>query len=259
MIKRIVIGSAIAAAGLAGYMSVRRWWETWGVDPEEGSRSLPGDELVPDATMVDTRGITIDAPVGQVWPWLVQMGYGRGGWYSWDAIDMKGSSAEAIRPELQQVAVGDVFPTDPGGGFVVKVVEPERALVLYVDPEILAARKPSGPVVGDELGLAASGKFLETATPPRFTLAWAFVLEPVEGERTRLIERFRARIESESQGSKALAPLLGFGLFLMTQRQMRNIQARAEKLAREREAFHRDVDAVVERALTGDPAEAPAG
>lgn len=256
MIKRIVIGSAIAAAGWAGYAAVRRWYESWGVDPIESGRTLPGDELVPGATHVDTRVLEIDAPVGAVWPWLAQMGYGRGGWYSWDAIDMKGSSAHVIRPELQQVVVGDVFPTDPGGGFVAKVVEPERALVLYVDPEILAARSPSKPDAGAELGLAASGKFLETATPPQFTAAWIFVLEPLDGERTRLIERFRVRMDGETTGSRFVGPALGFGVFVMTQKQMLGIKARAEKLARDREALHRDVDAVVGQALADGPVAA---
>src|SRR3990172_10244978 len=111
MLKRIVVGSAIAAPRLAP-------------DPPAGA----------------PRGRTIDAPPEAVWPWLVQMGYGRGGWYSYDAVDMKGASSATILPEHQSLAVGDLVPTDPGGGFVVKVVESEHALVLYVDPEVLAAR-----------------------------------------------------------------------------------------------------------------------
>jgi hypothetical protein len=257
MIKRIVVGSAIAAAGWAGYVAAQRWYRTWGIDPAEAGKALPGDELVPEPTASDTRGITVDATPEAVWPWLVQMGYGRAGWYSYDAIDMKGASSEAILPEHQSLAVDDIVPTDPGGGFVVKVVEPERALVLYIDPEVLAARKDAPVPAAEAPGLAMSGKFLETATPPKFTAAWSFVLEPLGGGQTRLLERFRVRMDGESPGSKVLAPLLGFGVFVMTQRQMLGIKARAEKLARDRESFHRDVDAVVEQAMATEAA--PAG
>ena len=258
MLKRIVVGSALAAAGWAAYATTMRWYRTWGIDPAEAEKALPGDDLVPEPTACDTRGLTIDAPPEAVWPWLVQMGYGRGGWYSYDAVDMKGASAGAILPEHQSLAAGDVVPTDPGGGFIVRVVEPEQALVLYIDPEVLAARNAATVPVADATpGLAASGRFLETALPPQFTAAWAFVLEPLDGGRTRLLERFRIRLDGASTGSRFLGPLLDFGLFVMTQRQMLGIRARAEKLARDREALHRDVDEVADRAMSAEAA--PAG
>jgi hypothetical protein len=258
MLKRIVVGSAIAAAGWAAYATTMRWYRTWGIDPDEAGRALPGDDLVPEPGACDTRGLTIEAPPEAVWPWLVQMGYGRGGWYSYDAVDMKGASSGMIQPENQSLAVGDVVPTDPGGGFVVKVVEPEQALVLYIDPEVLAARKAATLPVAEAPGLAMSGKFLETATPPQFTAVWTFALEPLAGGRTRLLERFRVRMDGASAGSRFLAPLLGFGVFVMTQRQMLGIRTRAEKLARDREALHRDVDEVADRAMSAEPAASPA-
>ena len=98
-------------------------------------------------------------------------------------------------------------------------------------------------------GVAVSGRFLATATPPKFSAAWAFILEPIEGGGTRLIERFRARMESSSPGSQLLGPMLGFGVFVMTRRQMLGIKARAEKLAKDRQLLHRDVDEIVERAM----------
>ena len=250
MIKRILVGSALAAGGWAAWSNVRRWWATWGFDAAEAGRTLPGDELVPDPSTVETRGITIMAPPAAVWPWLVQMGYGRGGWYSYDALDMKGSSSDTIRPELQQLAVGDTVQTDPEGGFVARIVDPERALVLYVDPEIMASRRPASTGPREVApGVVLSGRFLETATPPAFSAAWAFVLEPVGSDQTRLIERFRARMDVPSASSRFLGPTLGFGIFVMTRRQMLGIKARAEKLTRDREDLHRDVDEIVERAM----------
>src|SRR6185369_12325462 len=93
----------------------------------------------------ETRGITIDAVVEDVWPWLMQLGYGRGGWYSYDKLDMKGHSATEILPEWQGLQVGDTVPTHPDGGFEVRALEPGRALVLYVDSEIAGQWKKPTP------------------------------------------------------------------------------------------------------------------
>ena len=92
-----------------------------------------GDDIVSDAHAQLTHAASIDAPPQDVWPWLLQMGCQRAGWYSWDALDNAGvRSAERIIPELQHLAVGDVLPARPGGagGFKVLRIVPERALVL---------------------------------------------------------------------------------------------------------------------------------
>jgi hypothetical protein len=82
-----VAGGALAA-GLGAYpLFFRRWCLTWGARPDEVARKLPGDELLADAGIVSTRAVTIDAPPGAIWPWLVQMGSGRGGVYTYDWIE----------------------------------------------------------------------------------------------------------------------------------------------------------------------------
>jgi hypothetical protein len=129
---------------------------------DEARRPLPGDELVPDAKLRWTHGVTIRAGPADVWPWLVQMGCRRAGWYSYDGLDNGGSpSAERIVPELQRAAVGDVFPMTPTAedGFVVRAIDPGRALVL-----------------GDPTGSAT----------------WAFTLVPIDERTTRLVTRVRA-------------------------------------------------------------------
>jgi hypothetical protein len=229
MLKRIVVGSTIAATSWYAFYRVTRWRAAWGSDPAERAMILPGDELVPGAAAVDTRAITIDAPPEAVWPWLVQMGYGRAGWYSYDKLDMKGRSADEILPEYQALAVGDMVPTDPGGGFVVRVLEPGRALVLGIDEEILARRDASGNVGLEAPGLAASGTFMKAAVPPEFRASWAFVLEPIDGGRTRLIERFRAWFGASTPISPAMGPLLDLGVFVMVRRQLLGIRERAER------------------------------
>jgi hypothetical protein len=129
----------------------------------ERGRSLPADGMVPDPLFASTHAITIDAPPEHVWPWIAQMGAGRAGWYSWDAIDNGGApSATRLLPELQAVVPGDLMPAAPGAtdAFVVARAIPPRDLVLTA---------PDG-----QGGYAA---------------AWEHVLEPLDGERTRLIAR----------------------------------------------------------------------
>ena len=108
--KRWLFAAAAVGTGLIVYREVvRPWWQSWGIDRTDVDRTLPGDGLVPDAPTIDTRSIEIAAPPSDVWPWLVQMGYGRAGWYSYDSIDMVGASSRRIVPEWQSLAVGDVL------------------------------------------------------------------------------------------------------------------------------------------------------
>jgi hypothetical protein len=256
MLRKFVFAGAMLAVAAAWsvYARARRWQATWGIDPLEQEATLPGDDLVPDATAVETRGVDVAAPREAVWPWLVQMGYGRGGWYSIDQLDMAGRSAETIVPELQGLAVGDVMPTHPGGGFEVRALEPGRSLVLFTDTalvqaqsEAAAARREAGET--DAVvppGLAASGAVL-SATPPSFAASWTFALEPLPDGGTRLIERFRARFDDVSPASALVLPWIGFGVVVMMHRQMIGIRRRAERLARRR-------DAAVEPTLEGTPA-----
>jgi ketosteroid isomerase-like protein len=166
---------------------------------DEAQRRLPGDELVP-AKVQYTNAITIHARPSAIWPWLVQMGCGhRAGAYSYDGLDNGGiPSAERIIPELQHVEVGDILPWTPTAddGFIVRAVEPERALVL-----------------GEETG----------------SISWAFVLEPIDETSTRLIARGRTWY-------KTLAARLMIGLFHpihfgMQRRQLLNLKRRAETRA----------------------------
>jgi len=244
MFKRLLIFSAAIASSLAwaAFVTGRTLWRRWGVDPGEAARQLPGDELVGEAGGVDTRGIDIAAPPAAVWPWLVQMGYGRGGWYSYDQLDVDRPSADRILPEFQSLAVGDVLPTDPGGGFEVKLIEPERTLVLYLDRALVESQRggeDARPAGGEGLDAAspnvrATGAYLDRAMSGEFAASWAFVLEPRDGG-TRLVERFRIRMDPPTgpSGRPPQVPpfarsLLGFGVFVMVRRQMLGIRDRAE-------------------------------
>lgn len=102
---------------------------------DEKQHPMPGDGLVPEPMVTITHAITIDAPPERVWPWLVQMGSLRGGWYSYDRIDNGGRpSADTVLDEFQHLAPGDIVPCLPGArdAFVVAVVDPPHDLILTV-------------------------------------------------------------------------------------------------------------------------------
>jgi hypothetical protein len=162
---------------------------------------LSGDDIVPEARAQFTHAVTIAAPPRDVWPWLVQMGCQRGGWYSWDRLDNAGKpSAERIVPELQHIEVGDVLPYRPTGneGFEVLRVEPEKALILG-------------------------------STAKDFHGTWAFVLEPVGETATRLVTRYRAAYEPSLKMALTL-PWMGSLHAFMERKQLRTIKDRAEQM-----------------------------
>ena len=189
-------------AGLAAsvYASiVRPWHLRWGATCTEAARALPGDELVSRPQLEATRAITIAAPREGVWPWLVQMGgYTRAGWYSYDFFDNAGRpSALQIRPELQHLAVGDVLPFDPdGSGFEVRAIHAPHCLVT-------AHERPGGAI------------------------SVTYILEPLAGERTRLLVRLRLRV-STWRGWPFLAAM-DVGDFVFMRRMLLGIRERAER------------------------------
>lgn len=234
--KRMLLGGLAVGGAVVTYRRViRPWWWSWGVDELDVARALPGDDLVPKVSSADTRSIEIRATPTEVWPWLVQMGYGRAGWYSYDSIDMTGASSHRIAPEWQRLALRDIVPTHPGGGFEVREIQADRALVLYTDAELVrrqaeAARRSRE--ARPAANVQAAGALLGAAQPADFTASWAFVLEPLSDGRTRLIERFRVRFgESDKPWTELTLPFIGFGVFLVTRKQMLGIRDRVESQA----------------------------
>jgi hypothetical protein len=179
--RRLVLAAAVAAS--ASYVLwLRPRLLTWGATPDEATRGYPGDELVPDADHSTTMATTLPAPPERVWAWLVQMGLGRGGWYSWDWLDNDGQpSADRIVPEWQHLEEGQRLNSMPGGRnwMTVAVLEPNRTLVLrsvYQLPSFRTVELQSGPL------------------PRAYVDAiWGFHLRPAPGGRTRLVARTRAR------------------------------------------------------------------
>lgn len=204
-----VLGGVVAA--VAGAWTARYALLHWGATTGETEEPLPGDDLLPEAPYVETRAITIDAPPGEVWPWLAQLGQGRGGLYSYDWLenlvgcDMH--SADHIVPEWQEVSLGDEVGLHPKLALTVAAVDPGHHLVLRPGPV-----RPPGvdSLPGD--------------VPYDYT--WAFVLRHHPGRATRLVvrERYQPRAGWAGPMVEALAVVSA----IMGIKMLRGIRERAE-------------------------------
>lgn len=188
-------------------------------DEREEERALPGDELLPDAFGQMTLGITIEATPEAIWPWLLQMGAQRGGFYAIDVLDNGGKpSAREIHPELQHLEVGEIIAATPDGddGFEVLAIEPHRALVL-------------GGLFDVDHGKQL--RFTSPRPDPYWHVTWAFVLERLGPTTTRLHVRARAAFpDAETLHLAWIRPVHA----LMQTSQLRHLAARAEgRLARD--------------------------
>jgi hypothetical protein len=185
------------------WFPVRRWMSQWGTTPEDLTRAMPGDALIPDATEMSMQALTVNAPPEDIWPWLVQIGYQRGGLYSYDWLDrlfgfLDRPSANRILPEFQQLAVEDKIPWGHNTELTVRALVPSRALALSYE-------------VVD------------------FTWIWQFGLYPVDKHRTRFVTRGTEHVP------KTLSWWLGMRImepasFIMTRRFLLGVKQRAETL-----------------------------
>ena len=204
--RKISAGLALASAGaVATYVwAIRPWHLRWGATDEEMDQPLPGDELALHPNLRATHAITINAPTADVWPWLAQMGQGRGGFYSYtwleNLVGCHMRNADEVVPEWQELKVGDsvwLHPKAPPTKVV--AIEPGRSIVLK---------------------------------------GWgAFVLNPIDEKTTRLIIRSQGKYDPDLKNA-----VLNFLLwrvvfepahFIMERKMLLGIKERAEKLARE--------------------------
>ena len=229
-----VTGSVIAgwlAGGLLRRVSVRT-----GVSDEEAFGPLPGDEFIAHPMVEWTRGVTVHATPGRVWPWLAQMGYGRGGWYTPQWVDLFANrwvfgvrhpfpaSAARLLPQYQHVAVGDLICDGPdyASYFRVLRVDPGHAVVYR---SIRHPRRGSPIDITDPASPQRAEQRLREAGT-YFDFTWALVVKEVAGQRTRLLVRTRANYSPRAFRFLTL-PL---GLFDATYgvAQLRAIARRAE-------------------------------
>lgn len=185
-----VVGAAAIAATVLANPLLRPFYRKWGATEHEARMPLPGDELIEQPRMQYTRAITIAAPPERVWPWLVQLGYGRAGWYSYDLLEDAagaatfvdgGQSADRIVPELQDLQVGDEIRLHDNLSLRVHTLAPPRVLIL-ADARDAATNERYDPSQGPKPADCSCA-------------SWAFVLEdPDEPDckgGTRLLIRWR--------------------------------------------------------------------
>ncbi|MCP3964119.1 MAG: hypothetical protein GY719_40330 [bacterium] len=209
-------------AGLASYVFVLRPWHLkWGATRSEVTGPQPGDGIVERPRIEATRAITIRAPTAEVWPWLVQIGQGRGGFYSYDWLEnlmgLEIHSADRILPELQDLEIGDILPNGPetpDEGVVVADLEPERALILH-GTLVPGQTMKDYPIHYDE------------TTPRWMDWTWGFILDPLGEDTTRLIARFRMDYRG-LQSAMMLHLLLEPSHFVMERKMLLGIKERAE-------------------------------
>jgi hypothetical protein len=192
---------------------------TYGSTKAERTLALPGDRIVSDPKVVTDHAITIDAPPSAVWPWLVQMGWGRAGWYTARWVDRllfpaNGPSADRIIPELQDIDIGTFIPDGPPHtqcGLIVEEIEREQALVMHSNSHLPASWRAHATL----------------------DWSWAFVLTPLDGgRRTRF--HFRSRWTTNPWwltlgGRLGIVP----ADFIMSRDLLRGVKTRAERRALE--------------------------
>ena len=209
MRKRAMTAAAVAVAStaaLAAYVfGVRPWHLKWGATDEETRALLPGDELVPGATESATHAITINARVEDVWPWLVQIGQNKGGFYSYswleNLVGCRLHNADRIVPEFQHLKVGDevwLHPEVPP--LPVLVCEPYRAIVLGSN-----TKEPG---------------------------TWGFFLNKLDDDTTRLVARGRGRLGTGPLGWLLQHAVFEPAHFVMERKMLLEIKRLAEMNAR---------------------------
>ena len=193
----------IVVVALLYWFPVRRWFGHWGTTPDELIRPMAGDAIVPNPTHWATHAVTIEAPPGDIWPWLVQMGYQRGGLYSYDWLDrlfgiLDRASADEVLPAFQQIAVGDTIRLGPREELTVAALQEKRALVLRYSAH-------------------------------QFEWVWQFGLYPLNEQRTRLITRGTERYKN-TVGAWLFMRVMEPAAFVMTRKMLLGVKQRAERL-----------------------------
>jgi hypothetical protein len=198
-VSYIMAGATVLVILVIYFYFYRPWQVRWGAADDEVKRSMPGDDVITDPSFKATRVVTVNAPAESIWPWIVQIGCKRAGWYSYDWVDNLGiPSAERIISEFQHIEVGQLIPFSPNGkmGMYVKdFAEPKW--ILWGDKENYST--------------------------------WYWGLYPIDSDHTRLVTRVRLHYRWLSP-TIIFSLLLDIGDIVMMRKCMLGIKMRAEKL-----------------------------
>jgi hypothetical protein len=223
----LLAAAVIVVAGFVYALVIRPWHLRRGATDAEVRRSLPGDDLVPDPKCGYTHAVTIKAPVSVVWSWLVQIGYGRAGWYSHDwlhrlmgiagCVDDKRRSAKRIIPELQDLKLGDIIEIAPGMGYVVVGIEPEQTLIL-------SSRVDTGKWESLSSEDPLPAKYLCSS--------WVWFFQEIDTKTTRLIVRVRSDYNAGLLSTLSSGIPNELGSLVMQPKTLRTLKQRAENSVR---------------------------
>ncbi|MCP3997395.1 MAG: hypothetical protein GY722_20410 [bacterium] len=192
----VALGILVVVIGLYRWV-IKPWHMKWGATDTEVTRAMPGDELIPGAGQA-TRAISIAATPEEVWPWLVQLGFGKAGWYSYDWIDNDFQpSADRVMAEYQLLALGDKILMMPEMGFVVRSIDEPNSIVSVLEDG---------------------------------STSWCLALYPEGAGSTRLVSRWRPRFE-KTFATFLMMMLSEPGTFIMEQKMLRTIRDRVEATA----------------------------
>ncbi len=201
---------------------LRPWFNTWGAPSSVVAAELPGDEIVPFPGLESTRSILIHASPRDVWPWLVQIGQGRGGFYSYARLEnlfgCEIQNADSILPQHQDLAVGDAIRLHPGAS-------PLPVVALRAESHIVLAGRID-PTAGDIKPLRAS------ASEAFLPASWAMLLREERPGLTRLILRFRLAGGSGALHWLGYRFILEPATFVMERKMLLGIRERTESMAR---------------------------
>lgn len=216
MIGTLARLAAIGTAGAAYVLGVRPQLQRWGATEAEAIEALTGDELVVAPRFTSTRAIDIAALPSAVWPWLVQMGEGRGGLYQYEALErlvgLGMASADEVIPELQDLAVGDVIRLAPVGGPAGLVMRVERLEA----PDLLVLRSLGAPRDGDYFDGAVAA-------------SWALMVRDRDERACRLLSRWRLTWSPSTAADLFNGALVEPLHFAFEERMLRGIRDRVER------------------------------
>jgi hypothetical protein len=213
---RHAVSRAAGAGAVAGYLTLQWFGRTGGTSRQERHRQLPGDRLTLHPLAITTHAITVDAPPARIWPWLVQMGWHRGGWYTAGWVDRllfpaNGPSADHIIRGLQDIRPGDTIPDGPpdaGCEFTVADLEENRHLILHSEDHLPLGWKQR------------HGAWIDWT--------WAFVLDDLGDDKTRFIVRSRLRTGPWWVAAAYLLAIIPAD-FMMSRQMLRGVKTRVER------------------------------
>jgi hypothetical protein len=213
----VFVGAGAAVAAVAGWKVFEPWQRSWGATDAELAMELPGDELTAGPVEQSTRGVTIDATPHDVWPWLVQLGADRGGFYSYDWLEnlfgLRIHSADSIVPDWQRLAVGDMVYSDNErtSGWIVVELVPDEVLVMK------QADMKAGRAMTRDEGMG-------------FEFQWTFALRESPTGGTRLL--VRERVAYGRRLARMIMAPVGLVSFVMTRKMLLGIRQRVERTTR---------------------------